>query len=574
MTAHKQGGITIDMPGQMGRERRLEGWPNLVKVANRAIEHCNEISDPNYGHMSYVGASLGLKTPVFQHTWCDWVEASSYALTGRIPARRLTGNTSGAEVEIGQRQLTLAAFNKLDGLAHRTYAQGWSEDTRPMLWEQARVLYTLMAWFVESEDERLLSYVRGMLQALRGSSRKEGKFRFFNPPFDKEEVFGDVAPIILVEPLMKYHQVSGDAEALDFCEGIINWAAAPETCYVDEHDRFSGWLRGLAAGLASISRFAAFTADEKLLDRAERMLRSALKLTTRFGATPDTEPCCTNMELTTAAVALSRAGRGPWWDMIDRHFRNHTLECQFTDPASVNQGYVEGEPGPADDTRDIIERSVGGFSWSTAREHLFLPRKLMLCCCGNAMWTLGKIVENAATQDETGLSINLHFSLDTPLASITNSEPFEGRLEVVPHRAGRVRIRRPEYATAIQAELDGSPIVPREESSYLVFDSIGAGAVLVLNYPLPERTTQEATLNTPFEGDAFNGAFAANKADPVVAERIQATWRGNTVLAIDYDSDSPQPGHRLYLDRMERYRNGEGRDDRAAFFLPEKGYDW
>ncbi len=59
-----------------------------------------------------------------------------------------------------------------------------------------------------------------------------------------------------------------------------------------------------------------------------------------------------------------------------------------------------------------------------------------------------------------------------------------------------------------------------------------------------------------------------------VAERIQATWRGNTVLAIDYDSDSPQPGHRLYLDRMERCRNGEGRDDRAAFFLPEKGYDW
>ena len=128
MVANKQqDGVGIDMPGHMGPKRRLGGWPNLVQVARLALKHFNEISDPNYGHLSYVGASLGLKTPVFQHTWCDWIEASSYALPGRISARRLSGDTSGAEVEIGQRRLTLAAFNNLDGLAHRTYAKGWSE---------------------------------------------------------------------------------------------------------------------------------------------------------------------------------------------------------------------------------------------------------------------------------------------------------------------------------------------------------------------------------------------------------------------------------------------------------------
>jgi len=256
--------------------------------------------------------------------------------------------------------------------------------------------------------------------------------------------------------------------------------------------------------------------------------------------------------------------------MIDRHFRNHTLECQFRDPSAVNTGYIEGEPGPWDDTKDILHRSVGGFTWATAREHLYLPRKLMLCCSGNAMWTLGKIVENAATEDEKGLSINLHFTLDTSRVSITNHEPFEGRLDVVPHRDGRIKIRKPSYAEKIQAEINGSPVVFKEENSYLVFDFVRNGSTIVLTYPIPEKTTEEVTMETPSSG----GAFDSPKSDPVVLERTKTTWRGNTVLAIDYESDSPQPKHRLYLHRMQRYCNKEGRDDVARFFLPEKEYNW
>ena len=49
---------------------------------------------------------------------------------------------------------------------------------------------------------------------------------------------------------------------------------------------------------------------------------------------------------------------------------------------------------------------------------------------------------------------------------------------------------------------------------------------------------------------------------------------GNTVIAIDYDRDSPQPLYRLYQDRLEGLRETRGRNDTARFFLPEKPYDW
>ena len=75
------------------------------------------------------------------------------------------------------------------------------------------------------------------------------------------------------------------------------------------------------------------------------------------------------------------------------------------------------------------------------------------------------------------------------------------------------------------------------------------------------------------------GTYCGEKSDPVLGHRIPTTWRGNTVLAIDYANASThlkadgqtiahQPRHRLYAGRLERYRNGEGRDDAASFFLP------
>jgi len=574
MTTRKNAtaGVAIDMPGRLGAERRIEGWPNLVEVARMAERHFDEISDPGHGYMAYVGAALGMETPVFVRSLWDWVEAASYGLPGRIAARRLTGDTSGEEVEIGQRKLTLAAFHNLDGLAHRTYARGWSEDLRIVLWEQARVLVTLMSWFTESQDERLLEYVRGMLKALERMSFVEDDKRMFQDRYWREEaVFGDVGPVVLVEPLMKYYELTGDSEALDFCRGIITWVMAPETNFVDTRYRLSDWLRGLAAALASITRYAATVEDPDLLERCRCMLDSAIGLTTRFGATPDTEPCCTNMELTTSALCLARAGHSQYWDDVERWFRNHTLECQFRDVRRIKRGCIEGEPQPDDDTRDILNRSIGGFSWATARERLVRGPALMLCCGGNVMWTMGKLVANAAVADADGITVNLHFSVDTPVASITNWEPFEGRLEVVPYRDGEVRIRKPAYADAVKAEVGGAEVEPRLDGEYLVFDGVRSGDRIALGYALSERTTEEMTFETPHEAGGTYGP----KSAPVVKERIQATWRGNTVLAIDYDEGSEHPAeHRLYLDRVERYEKGEGRDAKGRFFMPDSTFEW
>lgn len=544
----------------------VEGWPNLVNVANLTLNHLNEICDPHRSYMAYVGASLGYEIPAFIRNRWSWVEAASYGLLGRIAIKSVTGNTAGQEVEAGQRKLTLASFYGTDGFSRRSYSSVWSEDTTLYIWEQARVMFTLMAWYIESEDENLLQYIKGMLQALMSITKKEGNFILFAPPYDRQEVFGDVAPITLVEPLMKYFEASDDTNALEFCRGIINWAVHPSTNLVDKHYRLSGWLRGNASALAGIARFAYSTNDAGLLNYVENVFRNSLSLTTRYGGTPDTEPCCTNMELTTTALVLTKSGRGEWWDMIDRHFRNHTLACQFTDPKAVKIGHREGSPGPHDDSRDILSRSVGGFSWATAREHLFDFGQLMVCCGGNAMWTLGKIAANSATLHGSVLSINLHFTLDTPLATITNYEPFKGELKVVPRYKGDVRIRKPAYAANILVNVNGNAVTPKDNGTYLYLSNMLAGSTIILRYDMPEKISEETTKLTPGK-HCFDV-----KSEPVVKERIQTRWIGNTVVSIDYESDSPVPLHRLYQNRPEVFKQGLTKTTEG--FVPEKYFEW
>ncbi len=581
-----QGGpVGVNMPGKMGPVREIGGWPNLVEIADLALKHLNQICDPNYHYVPYVGATLGWKTPTFNHHRWDWIEVLPYPLLGRIIARRLTGSLEGQEIEIRQRQLLLSSFYNLDGFAYPHLVEDWGGGTDLCLWEQGRVLYALLAWFEDSGDERLLSYVRGMVQALVKVSHRKGDFLYINEDYAARGAFGPLSPVSMVECLAKYHEITGDIDALQVAGGLVRGILEPNLQFTDSRYRLSGAIRGTTSTISSIARFAAYTSDQELLDEAERLFRTARSLISRSGGTPGEEPCCTNMEMTTAGLALTWAGRGQWWDMIDRYFRNQTLACQFRDPSSVKVGSISGQPKRWDDTRDILGRSVGGFSWATPFEHLHWDRRLMLCCGGHALWTLGKIVENAVTKGSGGLSVNLHFSLDTPAASVTSHEPFEGLLQVVPNQTGDVKIRKPSYTDRVKSSVDGVFVDPAQQSGYLVFRQIRSGSRIELRYPLPEKTTEEIVLLPQQEGGGI-GDYLGPKSDPVEGFRTATEWRGNTVLAINYsNADSHlsrtrfrdwthQPQHRLYLNRRKRYEADVGRKDQVAFFLPERRFRW
>ena len=212
----------------------------------------------------------------------------------------------------------------------------------------------------------------------------------------------------------------------------------------------------------------------------------------------------------------------------------------------------------------------------------------MTCCSGHAIWTLGKIADHAVMDEGPagGISVNLHYTLETPLAAVSCHEPFAGRLEVVPAQTGPLRIRVPAFATNVTVSLDGTEVPHVIRDGYAALDRIPAGARVTLDYPLPERHGDQV-VRIPQAAKGGTGAYFGPKADPIVAHRIPTRWRGNTVMAIDYaDGRSrrplegvpgpapQQPKHRLFATREARFAAGAGRDDPLACFLPDHAWVW
>ena len=100
--------------------------------------------------------------------------------------------------------------------------RGWSEQTRLCLSEQGRVMFALLAWFDESRDERVLAYVRGIVQGLMRISHREGGHRVIDAPYDTDGAFSVLSPASMVECLTKYAALTGDPDALELCDGIVH----------------------------------------------------------------------------------------------------------------------------------------------------------------------------------------------------------------------------------------------------------------------------------------------------------------------------------------------------------------
>ncbi|MHB0999685.1 MAG: hypothetical protein ACYC27_10615 [Armatimonadota bacterium] len=573
---HTSNGINISMHGHNSSERLIIGWPNVHEMADLAINHLNEICDPSLHYTPYVGGALAYSEPAFIHHRWDWVEVLPYVIIGRIAARRICGSDAGGDIEIRQRQLLLSSFHNLDGFAYPHYAKSWSEDTQLDLWEQSRVMFGLLAWFMESQDERLLGYVRGIVKGLMSLSSRENGIRQIDSPWDTNGAFGRLSTTAMVEPLMKYFEITGDTDALEICEGQIHRLFDPANAFTDSEYRISGFVRGASCAVSSAARYAAHVNDQHALDIVEGLFHTLLNLSSSYGATPEGEPCCTLMEMVTTALSLMDCGRGNWWDTIDRFFRNQITECQFKEWDQVRAGSVPGAPNPWDDTRDILKRSVGGFAWASAKERIYWPGHLMICCTGHAMWTLGKLCENAVRQVDGGIEVNLHLNFDHRLASIECREPYEGRILITPLNTGDVRVRKPSYAKGIRVYIGGVDVEYMSSDEYIVLPRIYAGQTIELSYDLSERTSDEKVY-LPTQGDWFG-----EKNDPSLCHHVPTVWRGNTVIRLDYDYakserlpyEGPEDSlHRIYTRRMGLFTDGS-KPSPTSFFLPDKPFVW
>jgi hypothetical protein len=328
-----------------------------------------------------------------------------------------------------------------------------------------------------------------------------------------------------------------------------------------------------------LARLAALTAEPALGARVKGIHDRALAWATRFGSDPGLEPACSNMELNHSALSLIRLGHEEYWDQIDRFTRNHTAEAQFLDPAEWVEAKAargrlrerekwayenwpeELETLPYDDYRDVLNRCLGGFLWASADEHLFLPASLMLCCSAHALRTFQLVWNHCLTEDAGGFRVNLHFNCENALGEVVSWEPFAGRTAVTLRKAGRLRVRVPEYALGaeLKATRAGKPCALAVSGRWADLGQAPAGAEHVLEYPLRERRTEEKQFVLKDRDCAF----------PPDTLSYQARWRGNTVVSL-----TPESGEEKRMYKRAHLDTDRVQEAEFSCFLSDKRIGW
>jgi hypothetical protein len=524
--------------GSAGREKTVD----IRGRASLCLDQMLEMNDPRFDCVPYIGASIGEDKPHFVHHCMDYSEVLPHVIYGMTAARQLSGSTKGEAIQQRQRELFLSLLNRNDGLVY-TKDSPWNH-FNPItmgLWEQARSLYALIYWYQDSKEEILTQRMDTMVASLFSLSSQVGRMRVFPDKVLDDSIMRVWGPGALIDPLLKYQEMTGSAKAGALAEGLA-WF------YLDERNGFfapqgdcRGPFRPAMAAVNGISKLACLKGDEVLIDRARAIHNHAVSMCTSYGSTPCYEPACSGMELNMSALYLGRAGKEEYYDQIDRFVRNQTCEAQFLDagewvegkahkgrllePKFVYRNYPEDlEILPYDDYEDIIQRCIGGFMWCTPNEHSFMPASIMNCCSSHAMRSFQIVWENTLIRRLHRVDVNFHYNVDNEIGRVTSHEPSLGRVTVtLKDDAQELRIRVPEYAVRreVSVDIDGRPCDVRTEGRYICAANVRKSSAVTLNFPLCERQTTEVHYEVGAPGSG-----------PRKVATYEAWWRGNTVTAI------------------------------------------
>jgi hypothetical protein len=332
----------------------------------------------------------------------------------------------------------------------------------------------------------------------------------------------------IVEPFVRYYEVTGDKEMLDVARGLVDGRLQ---AYAHGHD--TSHTHSFWHSLIGIAHLGAVTGDRKYLDWVESRLDRWIPLLTDYGwfeatAGYNASETCALSDLMHVCVYLGRGGRSMRYDLVERALRNYLPQEQFfVDDRFLQlrqqQTYVDPERQMA-----LVRRLEGGFLCrTTPADRWALPDRpegpvsLEGCCPPTGMTGLYLGWKEIVRRTDAGVFVNMAFNHDCPDAAVVSFLPDQGRLTVVPKHAGAFYVRVPGFAPheQVSAWRNGRRRRVAWKGDYVAFPSARKGEELTVTYPLVtgvqqvHRAGKDYTIS--WKGNAVTGISPADGVWPL-----------------------------------------------------------
>jgi len=479
--------------------------------------------------------------------------------------REIWGSRAGLDVEKGLRQRILGYVGS-DYLAWQTPGarmegdvyKGASvpEEKEAWPWSTSKIIRSLSETYVKTNDENSKELARKMFVALRQlASWDSGRAYFAGTAWRGGKWIVDGgSPTAALEPIVRYWEVTGDPEALEFAtelaEGMI---ASPELesrgAYVLPTGEFHGHMHSTLHAVWGVAHLGTVRGDTRSVAWAKRVYDYASQFGTGSGwmsAALWDEPVrelsetCATSDMVSLASWIAQAGFPDYWDHVERTFRNYLRPFQFFVTPRYEALYRElNKDKPEDQVRAGLARmrDLQGALWGGPAPNdginwIGSPKQcgpyntpygcagMFGCCVGEGMRALYTVWSDIVTANAQGVFVNLSLNRDSEWAKVISSLPEHGRIDVLARKPGNYFLRPPAWAPRAQVRVAcGGHPVPVEWAgpalAYVKLKDVKSGEILTLVYPLV--TWKQAVGIWPTKPDL----------------KFTILWKGNSVVDME-----------------------------------------
>ncbi|WEG11726.1 hypothetical protein PU629_16500 [Pullulanibacillus sp. KACC 23026] len=484
--------------------------PDTLMLEERAKAVMNCIigmADEDYNYIPFFNANLVEKPAHMTHG--DWDFGSSHGrlIDALTLARTMTGETFGEEVEEKYKE-NLLSFFKEDGMNYRLPEVIVGDPTANMI-DQRAVILALTSWYLTTKDPKAKEAADKHVAALKRIAIKE-KDVWYYPASEytekgwpsKNAVHIRLAPDPasfcgrLMMPLLKYHEATGNQDALELCE-FFSALIIHRSGVFNEDGSFnaslayrSGHFHTRIGTLESLARYAGFTRDASITHFVKKSYDWVLKQCTAFGWTPGDlqeqayeHETCSLVDLIATGIALAHSGYSEYWGVVERFIRNHLTESQLLDLDWVEQREDKSMDEPGYKTYyKVAERSRGAFAGYSAPNDFACDvnhgrghtSDLQLCCIGSGTRGLFMGWSNTVTEHNGTVRVNFLLNRGSRWLDVYSYLPHEGRVELkINQDIGNLEIRIPKWAgynkVRVEREWEGQQRIQtgRDASSWI-----------------------------------------------------------------------------------------------------------
>ena len=305
---------------------------------------------------------------------------------------------------------------------------------------------------------------------------------------------------VMLLALVNRYELKGDEVALDLARGIANHVLGVSR-YFNYKMEFFGHVHSAVWFAAGIVKLGRLTNDERYIQKGKGIFDYALSLSSSFGWLPEyaqwhpmeeehCETCCIK-DMIVCVHELIACGYPEYWDVMNRFARNQLIENQVR-----YTGYVQCDNTLPDGNgvtyRDIDKRMLGGFTGGSEPNSISLTRfrSIAGCCVGTAPVALKTVWDDAVTDENGILTVNIPLNKETSDYTLRSDIPNAGSVRLTVKRACTAGFRLYGWIRSPELYVNGVKTAAVEQNGAITAD-LAAGDVLELRFALETEEHRE-----------------------------------------------------------------------------------